>query len=166
MMRNLGQIFGRVGEIAAKAEREVLIVLISIIVLIVFFGVVVRYTPITGQTLWTAELARLFLLYAAFWSAGSIEKVNGHFKFEIVEGLFKGKSVLFLQLFIKLLLLISMGILICWTIIYCEVIRGVQTIVLQWPEIIRPLPLLFGSLLLFTHCLTGFVQNFRRLQKC
>lgn len=167
MRRNLGQIIGRMGEIAYKVEREVLIVFVSMIVVIVFFGVIVRYTPITGQTIWTAELGRLFLLWAAFWAAGSIERVNGHFRFEMVEALLSGKPRFFLQLFIKLVLLISMGILIWWTIIYSGEARGVTTRILQWPEIIRRLSLLLGSLLLFAHCLTGFIRSFRRLfEKC
>ena len=162
-MRNLRQLFGRVGEIATKAEREILIVFITMISVVVFFGIVVRYTPITGHTLWTTELARLFLLFTAFWAAGSIERVNGHFRIDILERLFKGKPQLFLQLFIKLALLITMGTLILWTIAYCVQVWGTRTFVLQWPQVIAALPLLFGGLLLFAHELTAFIRNFRRL---
>ncbi len=161
-MRNLRQTTGRVGEIAAKVERAILVIFVSMILLIVFLGVIVRYTPISGHTLWTAELARFFLLWASFWAAGAVERVGGHFRFDMFENLFRGKTLLFLQLFIKFVLLVSMGILIWWTIVYCGVARGLTTLNLQWPAVIRVIPLLLGSLLLFTHCLIGFIRNLLR----
>jgi len=151
------------GEIADKAERAALIVLITMIAVIVFLGIVVRYTPITVRIIWTAELARLFLLWAAFWAAGSIERVSGHFRIDIFEELVKGKPLLLVQVFIKLVLLVTMGIVIWWTIAYCELVWGVPTLILGWPEIIRAVPFLLGSLLIFTYCLIAFIRILRRL---
>ncbi len=161
-MKNLGQRIGRLGEIASKAERVLLVGCLCMIVAIVFFGIIARYTPISGQTLWTAELARLFLLWAAFWAAGAIEKVDGHFRVDLVDSVLRGNALFFLQLFIKLLLLVSLGILIWWTVIYWGGVAESRTLILQWSEGVRVAPLLFGSLLLFTHCLTGFIQNLLR----
>ncbi len=150
-------------EIALKTENTILLFLIFMIVVIVFFGVIVRYTPITGRTLWTTELARLFLLWASFWAAGSIERVGGHFRFDMVENLFSGKLGLFLQLFFKLVVLISVGILLWWTFDYFGTTMGVTTQILQWPWVIRVMPLIVGSLLLFAYMLANFIRIFRRL---
>ncbi len=153
----------RLGERALKVESEVLGALISLIVVIVCFGIIVRYTPISGQTLWTTELARLSLLWAVFWGAGSIERSEGHFKFNLFESLFSGKLELFVQLSIKLIVLLSMGLLIWWTIVFAEDTMGQSTYLLQWPGIVRIMPLLCGSLLLSAHCLIGFIRILRRL---
>jgi len=150
------------GEIASKVERILLVSFLCTIVLVVFSGIIVRYTPLSGQTIWTAELARLFLLWMTFWGAGAIERTGGHFRLELVDSVLSGKALFFLQLFIRLLLLVSMGILIWWTISYARVISEFVTIVLQWPEVVRAIPLLFGSLLLFTHCLMRFIKDLLR----
>ncbi len=162
-MRNLRQRLKRVGERATKAEREILIFLVTMMVVIVSFGIVVRWTPITGHTLWTVELSRLFLLFAAFWAAGSVERVDGHFKFVALDRLFKGKCRLFVQLFTQLVLLITIGIVIWWTIAYSVATWGIGTRVLHWPLVTRALPLLLGCLLIVAYCLTAFIRNLRRL---
>ena len=99
IMSNLRQRLGRVGKIAAMVERETLVVFMSMMVVVVFFGILVRYTPIAGKTLWTVELARILLLCAAFWAAGSVESFNGHFRLAVFEELVKGKCQLLVQLF-------------------------------------------------------------------
>ena len=166
-MENLGKTARRWGEIASRAERVLLIGCLCMIVAIVFFGIIARYTPISGHTLWTAELARLFLLWAAFWSAGAIERAGGHFRLELIDSVLPAKALSFLQVFIKLLLLIALGILIFWTFDYYGGVTGSRTLILQWPETVRVVPLLLGSMLLFTHCLIGFIQNLRRwCKKC
>lgn len=158
---------GRVGGIAAKTETVMLIFFVCMIVVIVFFGVLARYTPLTGQTMWTAELARLFLLWASFWAAGSIERVGGHFRVDLIDNLFGTKFQLYLQLFTRLVILICVGILIQSTIEHSVSAIGKTTNVLQWPWVVRDVPLLFGCLLLFMHSLTHLIQNFRRLfQQC
>ena len=162
-MRNLGQRIGWWRETALKIENAILIFFITMIVVVVFFGVIVRYTPITAQTLWTEELARLFLLWTAFWAAGSIERVGGHFRSDLFENVFKGKPKLLLQFFIKLAVLIGVGILLWSSISFTRVTLGVITDQLQWPRIIAVVPLIAGSLLLFAYCLNGFIRIFRRL---
>lgn len=162
-MKNLGQRIGRLGEIVSKIERQLIIASLFIIVLIVFFGVLVRYTPITAKTLWTAELARLFLLWAAFLGAGVAEGAGGHFRLDLIDNVSRGKPQLFLQLFIKLVVLGSMGVLIWWSVIYAGVVSHSLTHVLRWPEVVRVVPLLVGSLVLVTHCLIGFIRILRRL---
>ena len=144
-------------------ERETLVVFMSMMVVVVFFGVLVRYTPIAGKTLWTVELARILLLCAAFWAAGSVESFNGHFRLAVFEQLVKGKCQLFVQLFVKLVVLITTGILIWWSIAYCQPAWKVRTFVLKWPELVFVIPLILGGLLIFTYALTAFIRNFRRL---
>ncbi len=112
---------------------------VLMIAVVVFFGVIVRYTPITGQTLWTAELARLFLIGVVFWASGSIERVEGHFKFGVIEDLFKGKAKTILQSILNLIGVVSFAVLIWWTATFAYSVRNVHTQLLQWPEIIRPL---------------------------
>ena len=152
------------GKIVDKFENGLsglLIFLAYVLVLFVFLAIVIRYTPFTG--LWTNELARLFLLWAAFTAAGRLEKVNGHFRFEMFEHSLSGKRRLFLELFNKLVVVISMGFVVWWAIVYAGSSIGQSTYLLQWPWIIRAIPLLFGSLLLFVYSLVGFIQKLQRL---
>ncbi len=130
---------------------------------IVFFGVIVRYTPITGQTLWTTEIARLLLLWSAFWAAGSVERFGYHFRVDLLDNVLSGKVGLFLQLFIKLVLLISVGMLIWWTIPHIQSVLGIRLFSLKFPQVIRDVPLLLGGLLLFIHALTDFIRLFRKV---
>lgn len=163
-MRHLGQIIGRVKE-ARKAEDILLGFFVTAIVVVVFCGVFFRYSPISGQTLWTAELARFFLLFTAFLAAGSIERVGGHFRVDLLDKHLSSGKWLFLQLFKRLVILVSMGILIWWIIAYSKTAMGIVTLLLQWPWVIRPIALLLGSLLLFTYLLTDFIQILRKLGK-
>ncbi len=151
------------GQRIRKAENIILISFIFGMIVVVFLGVIVRYTPITGQTIWTAELARLFLLWSAFWAAGSVERFGGHFRLDMFEGLFSGKPQLFLQLFTKLVVVISMGMIIWGAITYIEDGIGMITYHLRWPQMVKRIPLLGGTLLLFTYMLTNFIRIFRRL---
>jgi TRAP-type C4-dicarboxylate transport system permease small subunit len=131
--------------------------------IIVFFGVIVRYTPITGQTLWTTEIARLLLLWSAFWAAGSVERFGYHFRVDLLDNILSGKPGLFLQLFIKLILLVSLGTLIWWTIPHIQSVLGIRLFSLKFPQVIRDVPLLLGGLLLFIHALTDFIRIFRKV---
>ncbi len=162
MMKYPGKEINRLAEIASKAESLSLIFFLCMIVLIVFAGVIVRYTPISGLTIWTAELARLFLLWMVFWSAGAVERHSGHYRIDLIDSVLSSNALLFLQLLFRLILLVAMGILIWWTIVYFGVVSNTRTLLLEWPEVIRAIPLLFGSVLLVTHCLIGFVQNLLR----
>ena len=167
-MRNLGQRIGRVGERASQVETSILSFLIAMIVVIVFFGVIARYAPIAGHTMWTAELARLFLLWSAFWAAGAMEMERfgahgAHFRVDLIDGVFSGKRQLFLQLFTELVILIGLAIMIKSAIEYSVGAMGTTTYVLQWPWVVRAVPLLFGCLLLFIHNLIRLIRNFRRL---
>ena len=130
---------------------------------IVFFGVIVRYTPITGQTLWTTEIARLLLLWSAFWAAGSVERFGYHFRVDLLDNVLSGKVGLIVQLFIKLVLLISVGMLIWWTIPHIQSVLGIRLFSLKFPQVIRDVPLLLGGLLLFIHALTDFIRLFRKV---
>ena len=151
----------RLGELGAKFESGLLFFLIWMLLAFVVAAITVRYTPFSG--LWANELARLFLLWAAFISAGSVEKVNGHFRVGGFENLFSGKAQLLVQLFLKLVVLISIGLVIWWTIVYSETTIGQLTYLLRWPWITRAIPLICGSLLIFAYCLANFIQIFRRL---
>lgn len=151
--------------IVLRIEDMVLVFLLSAIVLVVFSGVLIRYTPFTGELLWTNEVARFFFLWLIFWTAARVERAGGHYKAELVSGLFKGKAQFALQMFIKLVVLVSFGYLIWSAYGYTVQQLGVQTQELRWPAITRSLSLLFGSVLMFSYVLAGFIKNVKGLLK-
>ncbi len=163
MMANMRERIGRAGEVALKAETAILISLITAIVVIVFFGVIVRYTPVTGQTLWTTEIARLLLLWSAFWAAGSVERYSYHFRVDLLDNVLSNKVGLIIQVLVRLVFMVSLGIFLWWIIPHARSVLGVHTYVLQAPQIIFVIPLFFGTLLLFIHALTNSIRLFRKV---
>jgi len=154
-----------VKEAAQKTENVILIALGCGIVLAVVLGIFFRYTPISGQTMWTQEIARYLFLWAVFWAATTVERDDEHFRFELLRNAMRGKRKLFLQVFTKLVLLIVVALLINSTIAHAVNSLGKTTYILQWPWVIRAVPLFVASLFIFVYTLIGFIRAFQRLVK-
>ena len=150
-------------EVALKVEDAILLIFITGIVIVVFLGVLIRYTPFTGKLVWTAELSRFFFLWLVFWAAGSIERSDGHYKADILPNFLSGKSQTILYCLIKLTALAGFAFLI-WSAYNYNVSQvGVETQQLRWPAITRSLPILLCSLLMFVYILIALIKNIRRL---
>jgi TRAP-type C4-dicarboxylate transport system permease small subunit len=156
---------GRVSDFALRIEDAILLILTSAIVVIVFAGVVIRYTPLTAKMVWTGELSRFCFLWLVFGAAASIERLDGHYKADIVPNLLRGRVRTFLHCVIKSVTLAAFVVL-TWSAYSYNVSQiGADTQQLRWPAITRSLPLLLCSVLSAAYVAIDLMRSGRRLRR-
>ena len=149
------------GEICLRLEERIQSILLVIVVATVFGRVIIRYTPITQEVLWTEEIARMMVVWLACLAIATAEREKTHFRCDLFPNFLQGRIRFYVGFFINLLVLICFTLLIWAAFKYCMNSVGVQTRILRWPAIMLSGPFLGGSLLLFTYALITFIRNVR-----
>ena len=147
--------------------EEIVIVVLSIGILVtVFYGVLVRYLPITGtQMAWTQEVAQLLLVWYAFFGIAAVQRQNTHFNLDFIIKRFP-RSLKFIITFAGYIL--SMLFLIFIAINSFSLIKymiGDVSSILRFPMLLFPLALFLSCCLMIAytshHILVFTVNQFR-----
>jgi len=146
-------------------EKGALVALLTLLVFIVFGGVLIRYTPFPGQTLWTVELGRLVLLWVSFLAAAQVQREGLHFEFTAVLAHTTGKSHVALQLFIDIVVLISFVLFAVGVYRFCGNAVGLNTYTLHWPQVLYPLSLAVGITLMTIYALVALIRHTKEAER-
>ncbi len=148
----------------AKLLETVMIVALSVMVVVMFMQVVLRYVFATGFA-WTEELSRFMMIYMIFIGAAVLASQDGHISVTILDDLLKGVS----RKVIK-------GVQYALTLAYCIVMGnlGLSTlaivakqktpnmqITMDWVYAIIPV----SMILMAIYILAKFVQLFAKPQQ-
>ena len=163
MLKNLNERARKFAGFLSRLDDLPLVILILMIPVVVFGGVIIRYLPFLKSMLWSAELARLFLVWLVFWGAAHADRLGLHYRADVLQDLLGRRAQLTLQCFLKVILLPTFGLLIWAALNFCIDSRGVVTHMLGWPTIIRSLPVLLCSLLIFIYLTIDFTKKLREL---
>lgn len=147
----------------SRLDDLILIVVVIAIPLVVVGGVVVRYMPFLKSMLWSAELARLLLVWVVFLGAANSEKLGIHYRASVIDNFLTRRACLALQCVLKAILLLTFGLLIWAALNFCIDSIGVVSAMLGWPTMLRALPVFLGSLLIFIYFLIDLTKKLREL---
>ena len=153
----------KVGRIVVQGERVLLSAVLYGMVLVVLFGVMVRYLPISaGQMGWTEEVARLMLLWLAYWGASLATRDDSLFDLTILVDRMGRKVQLGVQLFSRLLVVGILAVIV-WQAYELTVLKlhDVSMTALQIPLFLWSLALLFAGLLMSGYTLWQAVEDVR-----
>jgi len=132
----------RLTRITDSIERAVVVVLAVGIVLTVFYGVVVRYLPLSGkQMAWSQEVAQLLLVWFAFMSVGMVQRKGAHFNVDLLRSRLSGVGRLVYDLIIGVLTLAFFSYVVVDAVRFTNSLVGSRSAVLQFPTMLYALPL-------------------------
>lgn len=132
----------RLTRIADSIERAVVVLLAIGIVVTVFYGVIVRYLPVSGkQMAWSQEVAQLFLVWFAFMSVAMVQRKGSHFTVDILRSRLSGVGRLVYDVIIGLLTLAFFGYVVVDAVRFMNSLVGSRASVLQFPTMLYALPL-------------------------
>ena len=123
-------------------EKAVAVLLAVGLVVTVFYGVIVRYLPISGtQMAWSQELAQLLLVWFAFVTVGMVQREGTHFTVDVLRAKLSRVGRLVSELITVALVLGFLGYVLVDAVGFMESMVGSQTTVLRLPMILYTLPL-------------------------
>jgi TRAP-type C4-dicarboxylate transport system permease small subunit len=154
-----------IADILKWLEELVLVLLSAGVVFIVFYGVLVRYLPISAdQMAWTEELSLLFLVWLAFISASTVQREDGHFKVDVLLKLFGGNIRVIITTIIHLLSAAFCAFVAQNAFGVIQSISGDVSTILRFPMVLVPLSLFTGSCLMVVYSIGLMVVNFKNLR--
>lgn len=147
----------------AKLLETVMIVALSVMVVVMFMQVVLRYVFSTGFA-WTEELSRFMMIYMIFIGAAVLASQDGHISVTILDDLLKGiprKVIKGVQYALTLAYCIVMGNLSLSTLsIVAKQKTPNMQITMDWVYIIIPV----SMILMAIYILAKFVLLFTKPQ--
>lgn len=147
-------------------ENSIIVICVSGMLITVFYGVLVRYLPISSsQMAWTDELARLFLVWMAFFTMAVAQRENSHFTVDLIRNKLPLRPRLALTLFIFILSCLFLVYIIFNSFKIMQISIGDKSPVLQFPLVLFSLALFSSTCLMFIYTILHTITVTKELTK-
>jgi TRAP-type C4-dicarboxylate transport system permease small subunit len=144
-------------------EKFFIIILAIGIILTVFYGVLVRYLPITGtQMAWTQEVAQLILIWFAFFTIAVVQRKNEHFNLDYLQSKLRGISQKALAIFIHILSIVFLIFIAINSFSFIINTGGDISAILQFPLLLFPLALFISSCLMIAYTCNNLIVELKK----
>jgi TRAP-type C4-dicarboxylate transport system permease small subunit len=150
---------------AVKFEQGLQFVICVGMLATVFYGVLVRYLPITGrQMAWTEEFTTLLLTWFAFWGAAAVQRKDQHFKVDQLLNLFPPSVRLGIATLSNILVIVFLLYVMFHASGLIQASWGDASIVMHFPKMLFPLALFLCNGLMVIYTVIDIVTPYRRLK--
>jgi TRAP-type C4-dicarboxylate transport system permease small subunit len=151
--------------VAVKFEQDVQFVICVGMVATVFYGVLVRYLPITGrQMAWTEEFTTLLLTWFAFWGTAAVQRKNQHFKIDDIINLFAPNLRLGITTLSNVLMIAFLLFVMTNAFGLIQDSWDDASVVMRFPKMLFPLVLFLCNGLMAIYTVMDIATSFRRLK--
>ena len=155
--------FRMLRRILILTEETVIIILSIGILVTVFYGVLVRYLPITGtQMAWTQEVSELFLVWYAFLAIAIVHRQSAHFNLDFIFKRLRGYLKLLVIIFVHILSLIFLIFIALNAISLIINTAGDVSNILRFPMLLFPLALFISCCLMIVYTCHNIIRSFKK----
>ncbi|MFH1651860.1 MAG: TRAP transporter small permease [Chloroflexota bacterium] len=145
-----------------NTEGVVLVTFSVGIVLVVFYGVLVRYLPISGkQMAWTEEVALLLLVWFTFFGAAAVHREGTHFTMNMLVDRLPLRPRMGIALLVDVLIFAFVMFVIVKAFDLIQSTMGDVSVILRFPRVLIPLGLFVGFCLMLLYCGRNIIASFR-----
>jgi len=153
---------GKWQRLGVNAESVILIAFSVGIVAVVFYGVLVRYLPISGkQMAWTEEVALLLLVWFTFFGAAAVHREGTHFTMAMLVDRLPLRPRKGVALLIDILIFAFVLFVILKALDLIQSTMGDVSTILRFPRVLIPSGLLLGFSLMLLYSARNIIVDFR-----